>query len=68
LAKFEKAALDNDDDEVDNTLTERRVYYALVKMVGDNFSREQALRMCLEVLPQGTLLDLTLCRPRSSWR
>jgi hypothetical protein len=28
-----------------------------VKMVGDNFGREQALRMRLEVLPQGTLLD-----------
>jgi hypothetical protein len=51
----EEDALDK--EEVKNTLTERRVFYALVKLAGDNVGRVQALKMASEVLPQGTLLD-----------
>jgi hypothetical protein len=46
-----------DDELVDNTLTDRRVYYALEKLAGHKVGREQALKMALEVLPQGTLMD-----------
>jgi hypothetical protein len=46
-----------DDEEAKNTLTERRVFYALAKLAGDNVGRVQVLKMALEVLPQGILLE-----------
>jgi hypothetical protein len=46
-----------DEEAVKNTLMERRGFHALVKLAGDNVGRVQALKMALEVLPQGTLLD-----------
>jgi hypothetical protein len=41
----------------ENTLTERRVFYALQKLTGEGVGRERALQMAFEVLPQSTLLD-----------
>jgi hypothetical protein len=40
-----------------NTLTARRVFYALQNLTDDNVGRERTLQMALEVLPQTTLMD-----------
>jgi methylphosphotriester-DNA--protein-cysteine methyltransferase len=40
-----------------NTLTARRVFYALQKLTDENVGRERTLQMALEVLPQTTVMD-----------
>jgi hypothetical protein len=41
----------------ENTLTDRRVFYALQKLTGPDVGRERTLQMALAVLPQGTLME-----------
>jgi hypothetical protein len=48
---------DRDGAASDHTLTERRVFYALQKLTGDDVGRLRTLQMVLEVLPQSTLLE-----------
>jgi hypothetical protein len=44
-------------DVNENSLTDRRVFYALEKLTDARVGRERSLQMALEVLPQGTLMD-----------
>jgi hypothetical protein len=53
----EVATREPHDEVSENTLTSRRVFYALQKMIEDDVGRERSFQMTLEVLPQSTLLE-----------